>query len=218
MQVYLVWEVPRNATTAQTKAVVRFESDYCYSDETGNKFGAETSLLQQASTMANLTAQQRQELIEELPRLKRFCLSLTSDPADADDLLQITVERLLEKGMPEDAHVAKWSHRVCRNLWIDEIRSRDVRSRHAQSEGAVEGAGTTSAAADESVQLDRVSTAMERLPPEQRAALVQVAVEGCSYAEAAALLEVPIGTIMSRVARARKALAEDLEWGAEREA
>ena len=53
--------------------------------------------------MANLTAQQRQELIEELPRLKRFCLSLTSDPADADDLLQITVVRLLEKGMPEDA-------------------------------------------------------------------------------------------------------------------
>ena len=84
--------------------------------------------------MANLTAQQRQDLIEELPRLKRFCLSLTSDPADADDLLQITVERLLEKGMPEDAHVAKWSHRVCRNCWIDEIRSRDVRSRYALSE------------------------------------------------------------------------------------
>ena len=75
--------------------------------------------------MASLTSQQRQDLIEELPRLKRFCLSLTSDPTDADDLLQITVERLLEKGMPEDAHVAKWSHRVCRNLWIDEIRSRD---------------------------------------------------------------------------------------------
>ena len=124
--------------------------------------------------MASLTAQQRQELIEELPRLKRFCLSLTSDPADADDLLQITVERLLEKGMPEDAHVAKWSHRVCRNLWIDEIRSRDVRSRYAQSESALEGAGTASANTDESVQLDRVSVAMERLPPEQRAALVQV--------------------------------------------
>ena len=168
--------------------------------------------------MARLTAQQRHDLIEELPRLKRFCLSLTSDPADADDLLQITVERLLEKGMPEDAHVAKWAHRVCRNLWIDEIRSRDVRSRYAQSESVIEGAGTTSANTDESVQLDRVSAAMERLPPDQRAALVQVAVEGCSYAEAAALLEVPIGTIMSRVARARKALAEDLEWSAEREA
>ena len=168
--------------------------------------------------MASLTAQQRQDLIEELPRLKRFCLSLTSDPSDADDLLQITVERLLEKGMPHDAHVAKWSHRVCRNLWIDEIRSRDVRNRYAQSESVVEGAGTTSANSDDSVQLDRVSVAMERLPPEQRAALVQVAVEGCSYAEAAALLEVPIGTIMSRVARARKALAEGLEWSAEREA
>ena len=124
--------------------------------------------------MAKLSAQQRQDLIEELPRLKRFCMSLTSDPSDAEDLLQITVERLLEKGMPEDAHVAKWSHRVCRNLWIDEIRSRDVRSRYAQSESVMEGAGTTSANTDESVQLDRVSAAMERLPPEQRAALVQV--------------------------------------------
>ena len=167
--------------------------------------------------MRNLTSQQRQELIEELPRLKRFCLSLTSDLADADDLLQVTVERLLEKGMPEDAHVAKWSHRVCRNLWIDEIRSRDVRNRYAQSEGAAEGAGTVSANTDESVQLDRVSVAMERLPPEQRAALVQVAVEGCSYAEAAAFLEVPIGTIMSRVARARKALAEKIWSGVQRE-
>ena len=120
--------------------------------------------------------------------------------------------------MPADAHVAKWSHRVCRNLWIDEIRSRDVRNRYAQAEGAVEGAGTIAGNSDESVQLDRVSAAMERLPPEQRAALVQVAVEGCSYAEAAAILEVPIGTIMSRVARARKALTEDLEWKAEREA
>jgi len=168
--------------------------------------------------MASLTAQQREELIEELPRLKRYCFSLTSDPTDADDLLQITVERLLEKGMPEDAHVAKWSHRVCRNLWIDEIRTRDVGKRYALSESAADGAGTTAANTDDSVQLDRVSEAMERLPPEQRAALVKVAVEGCSYAEAAALLEVPIGTIMSRVARARKALAEDLEWSEEREA
>ena len=168
--------------------------------------------------MTTLTSQQRQDLIDELPRLKRYCLSLTSDPADADDLLQITVERLLEKGMPADAHVAKWSHRVCKNLWIDEIRSRDVRNRYALSEGVVDGAGTTSANTEESVQLDRVSAAMEQLPAEQRAALVQVAVEGRSYAEAAAFLEVPIGTIMSRVARARKALAANLEWRAEREA
>ena len=48
--------------------------------------------------MASLTAQQRQDLVDELPRLRRFCLSLTSDPFDADDLLQVTVERLLGKG------------------------------------------------------------------------------------------------------------------------
>ena len=108
--------------------------------------------------MTTLTSHQRQDLIDELPRLKRYCLSLTSDPADADDLLQITVERLLEKGMPADAHVAKWSHRVCKNLWIDEIRSRDVRNRYALSEGVIDGAGTTSANTEESVQLTSLFT------------------------------------------------------------
>ena len=168
--------------------------------------------------MTSLTSRQRKELVEELPKLKRFCLSLTADPADSDDLLQVTVQRLLEKGMPADAHVAKWAHRVCRNLWIDEIRSRDVRYRYIQTEIASPGGFTGGATAEHSMQLDRVSEGMEALPHEQRAALIKVAVEGCSYAEAAELLEVPIGTIMSRVARARKSLAESLEWNKQREA
>jgi DNA-directed RNA polymerase specialized sigma24 family protein len=53
---------------------------------------------------------QKQQLLSELNSLKRFCVSLTGDSADADDLLQLTVERVLERGMPEDAHVAKWSY------------------------------------------------------------------------------------------------------------
>ena len=54
----------------------------------------------------------------ELGGLRRFCYSLTGSAADADDLLQATVEKLLLKGMPEDAHTAKWSYRVCKNVEI----------------------------------------------------------------------------------------------------
>ena len=83
--------------------------------------------------MPALSDSQREALMAELGGLRRFCYSLTGNAADADDLLQATVEKLLNKGMPEDAHPAKWAYRVCKNVWIDEIRAREVRQRHAGS-------------------------------------------------------------------------------------
>ena len=148
----------------------------------------------------------------ELAGLKRFCLSLTGDVADAEDLLQLTVERVLERGMPADAHVAKWSYRVCRNIWLDELRSREVRQRYAATVVASEGVAAESA--DDGfgrVELERVDAAMQALPEEQRSALLLVAVEGRSYAEVSEILDIPLGTVMSRVARARRGLAEKLE-------
>ena len=157
-----------------------------------------------------LGTRQRQELITELKGLKRFCMSLAGNEADADDLLQGTVERLLQRGIPADAHTARWAYRVCKNLWIDELRSREVRTRHVNNvvqagealdispSAEVQSAGEQSLAA--------VNAALARLPEEQRMALTLVAVDGKSYAEAAEILEVPIGTIMSRIARARKQL------------
>jgi RNA polymerase sigma-70 factor (ECF subfamily) len=159
-----------------------------------------------------LKARQRTELMAELAGLKRFCLSLTGDVADADDLLQLTVERVLERGMPADAHVAKWSYRVCRNIWLDELRSREVRQRYAAT--AVASEGVAAASADDGfgrVELERVDAAMQALPEEQRSALLLVAVEGRSYAEVSEILDIPLGTVMSRVARARRGLAEKLE-------
>ena len=102
--------------------------------------------------MSKLSAPQRQEFLAELPGLKRFCLSLTGNGADADDLLQSTVERVLERGLPDDAHLARWSFRVCKNLWIDEVRSREVRTRHAVS---VVQAGASAEAAPSVCFLDR---------------------------------------------------------------
>lgn len=162
--------------------------------------------------MSSLNARQRSDLMAELAGLRRFCLSLTGAAADADDLLQSTVERMLEKGMPEDAHTAKWVYRVCKNIWIDDLRSRDVRQRHVQTAQAAEEpeqAPSAEAQAGGAEHLAAVNQAVMRLPPEQRLALMLVAVDGKSYAEAADILQVPIGTIMSRIARARRHLLDD---------
>lgn len=161
--------------------------------------------------MPSLSKQQRADLLDELAPLRRFCLSLTGAAADADDLLQVTVERVLDKGMPTDADARKWAYRVCKNAWIDEVRSRDVRQRYPQHMGnddeAEAPSAETSAAGERA--LEAVSRALDRLPDEQRLALTLVAVEGKSYAEAAEILEVPVGTIMSRIARARKQLLDN---------
>lgn len=158
--------------------------------------------------MPALSDSQREALMAELGGLRRFCYSLTGDGADADDLLQATVEKLLHKGIPVDAHVAKWSYRVCKNVWIDELRSREVRQRSPEVlPGETEALSSEDIAAGER-ELDSISAALDRLPDEQRLALTLVAVEGMSYAEAAEVLEVPLGTIMSRIARARKQLLQ----------
>lgn len=158
--------------------------------------------------MPALSDSQREALMAELGGLRRFCYSLTGEGADADDLLQATVEKVLQKGIPEDAHVAKWSYRVCRNVWIDELRSREVRQRQPDLvAGESETPSTESVAAGER-ELDEVFAALDRLPDEQRMALALVAIEGKSYAEAAEVLDVPVGTIMSRIARARKQLLQ----------
>lgn len=152
---------------------------------------------------------QREALLAELGGLRKFCISLTGTVADGDDLLQATVERVLEKGMPKDAHVAKWAYRVCKNAWIDEIRSRDVRQKYPQLV-VDEDNDTPSAEQSASGQreLETVSAALAELPVEQRLALTLVAIDGKTYAEAAEIMDVPVGTIMSRIARARRNLVE----------
>jgi RNA polymerase sigma-70 factor (ECF subfamily) len=153
----------------------------------------------------------RQEIVETLPSLRRFAYALAGTRADADDLLQSTILRLLERGAPEDADVRKWAFRVCRNIWIDDRRARAVRLQAATS-GALDGATAVDGerAAIGRLALDEADRALAALPTEQRAALTLVAVEGMTYAEAADALDVPVGTIMSRIARARAALCDAL--------
>ena len=150
----------------------------------------------------------KEQLRELLPALRRFAISLCGNVADADDLLQSTLERLLSKGIPADVEVMPWAFKVCRNLWLDEHRARQVRERAAQRPELQQN----STDADETqmtnkLQLENVDAALHQLPHEQRTILALVAVQGLSYREAAAIIGVPTGTIMSRLARARSKLA-----------
>lgn len=151
----------------------------------------------------------QQELLDVLPNIRRFAASLTGNIADADDLLQTTVERLLQKGLPDDAEVLPWALRVCRNLWIDEVRSQKVR-REATREPAAQGEQVLEGERQVlgELTLGEVQQVLQSMSEDQRAVLELIAVEGHSYKEAAAILELPVGTIMSRLARARKTLVE----------
>ena len=71
-------------------------------------------------------------LVNELPRMRRFAYSLTGNRADAEDLVQNLVVKMLQKGLSKDVSALPWLLRVCKNIWLDEIRARDVRQKAVQ--------------------------------------------------------------------------------------
>ena len=161
---------------------------------------------------SGLSELQREAILAELSALRRYCFSLVRDIEDADDLLQATVERVLSTGMPENAHPGKWLFTVCKNLWIDDLRHQKVKkhSLHMVADDPKDKPGTEREAHSQRLS-KAVTEAIRPLPSDQRLALSLVAIEGKSYADAALILDLPIGTVMSRVSRARSALAACIE-------
>jgi len=146
-------------------------------------------------------------MVALLPRLRRFAAGLARDRADGDDLVQLTVERALvsRTQWQEGTRLDSWMYRIMRNIWIDEGRSRTRRAQTFVGEDAglgVGGDGGQEAAAE----LVGVGRAMNRLPDDQREAVMLVLVEGYKYAEAAEIVGCPVGTLTSRLGRGREAL------------
>jgi RNA polymerase sigma-70 factor (ECF subfamily) len=159
--------------------------------------------------MAAPTDSIRNELAAMLPRLRRFARALTANAADADDLVQTALEKALtrlEQFRP-DTRLDAWIFRIMRNAWIDEARARQVRfKRYAPEEAGAMVAGEDAATIEARMELRVVERAMAQLPDEQREAIALVLIEGFSYKEAAVALNVPMGTLTSRLARGRAAL------------
>lgn len=151
-------------------------------------------------------AELRTELVELLPRLRRFARVLARNPHDADDLVQTAIERALAHAgqLRADAPLAAWMFGILRHAWVDEQRARGRRGRlFAAGESAEDVVDVAHGTAVDAIA---VQDAVARLPDEQRLAVALVLVEGLSYKEAAHVMEVPIGTLTSRLARAREAL------------
>jgi RNA polymerase sigma-70 factor (ECF subfamily) len=153
------------------------------------------------------------QIVELLPRLRRLARVLARAPADADDLVQLTVERALTRHdqWRPGTRLDSWMFRMMKNAWIDETRARARRRGLFAPEEAGEAVGADGAAAMEARLAARaVESAMARLPKDQRIAVALVLVEGLSYQEAAQVLEIPTGTLTSRLVRGRAALLADL--------
>jgi RNA polymerase sigma-70 factor (ECF subfamily) len=155
-------------------------------------------------------------LESELDALWRFGLRLTSNQDDASELVQKTCVRALEQQQKytNEGKFRNWLFQIQHRIWLNEIRSRKIRayeyldttqSTIESDAGRVQALQSASpdASAETHIYLEQVYKALEQLPEAQRLAIVLVNVEGCSYKEAAEILDVPIGTVMSRLARAR---------------
>lgn len=153
----------------------------------------------------------RTQMAQLLPRLRRFALALTGSVADADDLVQDTVERALRNlhQWEPGTRLDNWMFRIAKNRFID-IRRSNKRSGMIVIEAPGETASVSSdglRAAEYRLALQDVSQALQNLPLEQREALALVVIDGLSYRDASNILDIPIGTLTSRIARAREALA-----------
>ena len=154
-----------------------------------------------------------QELLALLPRLRRFARGLTQHTADADDLCQSAIERALKSRDQWQAgtRLDSWMYKITRNIWIDNRRATARRGIHADiDDGVRQIADNSHDRMEASMELGDVDKAMARLPDEQREAVMLVLVEGYAYREAAEIVEVPVGTLTSRLVRGREALVREL--------
>lgn len=146
------------------------------------------------------------EIAALLPRLRRFARSITFHREDADDLVQVAVERALARSGQWEAgtRLDSWLFRIMKNAWIDEVRSRIRRDRLFAPEEEGEHVGDDYAEAHQ--QRLAIQKAISLLSEDHRMVIGLVLVDGLPYKEAAEVLEIPMGTLTSRLARAREAL------------
>jgi RNA polymerase sigma-70 factor (ECF subfamily) len=148
------------------------------------------------------------EIAALLPRLRRFARALTFNREDADDLVQVAVERALGRSEQWEpgTRLDSWMFRIVKNAWIDEVRSRIRRTELFVPEEASEQVGDNFADAHQ--QRLAIEKAVSMLSDEHRLVVGLVLIDGLAYKEAAEVLEIPIGTLTSRLARAREVLQE----------
>jgi RNA polymerase sigma-70 factor (ECF subfamily) len=146
-----------------------------------------------------------------LPRLWAFALRITGDRHDAEDLVQRSCVRALEREhqWQPDSSALSWMFSIIHSTWLNELRARSIRSRsgmHWDDNFLELVADPNTATPEESAIHGEIISAVARLPETQRVVMLLVGAEGFTYAETAEVLDIPIGTVMSRLSRARQAI------------
>jgi RNA polymerase sigma factor (sigma-70 family) len=152
------------------------------------------------------------DLLEALPRLRRYAIALVGDRSLADDLVQDCVERALKNraALKDDRRLFGWLRTIVHNLYMDALRERRSRGTTVDLNEMADSLSVSVAPSDRTMGLD-FTRAMEHLSTDHRQILLLIGLEGLSYRDVAAELEIPIGTVMSRLARAREQLRMRLQ-------
>ncbi|MCB8823060.1 sigma-70 family RNA polymerase sigma factor [Microvirga rosea] len=154
-------------------------------------------------------------LLEPLiPSLRRHAWALLRDSEMADDLVQDTLERAITRwaSRKRDGNLKPWLFAIQHNLFIDRVRRQNRRGVQVGTEELGELA-SPDASPEEHTGLHDVLAALDSLPEEQRSVMLLVSVEDLSYEDAAKALAIPVGTVMSRLSRARERMRRYLETG-----
>lgn len=148
-----------------------------------------------------------------IPALRRYATALLRNREDADDLVHDSLVRALDKlhTRRDDADVRAWLFAIMHNLFISQLRRQKSRPAGEPINESHEATLTLRPDQESSLQFRDLVEALNRLPVEQRSVLLLVSVEDLSYAEAASVLGIPIGTVMSRLARGRERLRQMTE-------
>jgi len=147
-----------------------------------------------------------------IPALRRYARALTRNAAMADDLVQDCLERAVSRWhQRRDGDARPWLFAILHNLAVSQFRQQATRGPHVALDAASEHDVRQDAVQENKLNYQDVMDKLARLPEDQRAVLLLVAVEDLTYAEASKILDVPIGTVMSRLSRARERLQQELE-------
>ncbi len=151
-------------------------------------------------------------LVNEMNSLKKFAFKLTRNNHDADDLLQSTVLRALEKKhlFQIDTDLFKWSSKIMYNLFVSDYRRKTRFETQYDPESYIERL-SVAAPQEVKMELSRVQEAMEEISSDHRDILIMVCVKGMQYSEVSEALQIPVGTVRSRLSRARECLQAALE-------
>src|SRR5215475_2082180 len=147
-----------------------------------------------------------------IPALRRYARSLVRNRATADDLVQDCLERAVGHWYQRrDGNVRAWLFTILHNLAINQFRQSATRGRHVPLDEVNEDDFGEAAVQDQRLMYQDVLNKLANLPKDQQAVLLLVAVEDLSYADAAKVLDIPVGTVMSRLSRARERLQQEIE-------